>query len=270
MPYYAVKAGRKPGIYLTMLEATLQINGYPNASHAKFDNRIEAYNWLNSTGEPSVGRESVLPVPGAAVTRSAQVRAGAGAGADKIVSKRAVTAGLLLYVNGTCQKISKGLNGTGWGVCVVDACDGSIIRKLFGAVVTNVDSHFFLGANYGSRHTAELTAIGEALLYVRDFCSSQKAYPGPVVLKHVGGYGAKSVLSSYNGSKNFALIQTLRDALETVQTQRGGRKVDWECITSDSNDTGLLCAYDLTGKCIMLRHLCGCMQQLILQGMLQT
>lgn len=36
--YYAVKKGRKNGIYTSWDEARLQVDGYPNSIHKKFSN----------------------------------------------------------------------------------------------------------------------------------------------------------------------------------------------------------------------------------------
>ncbi|GAA5841965.1 hypothetical protein JCM11251_001428 [Rhodosporidiobolus azoricus] len=40
--YYAVRVGRKPGVYLTWDECQQQVNGFPAAKHKKFPSRAEA------------------------------------------------------------------------------------------------------------------------------------------------------------------------------------------------------------------------------------
>jgi len=44
--YYAVAAGRNPGIYTTWNEAEKQVNGFSGARHRKFSNKQEAQSWF--------------------------------------------------------------------------------------------------------------------------------------------------------------------------------------------------------------------------------
>lgn len=99
---------------------------------------------------------------------------------------------LLLFTDGACagnQNVALRHNPAGWGVAVVHApCgggggggseryDGSsvgadprceLLDDLHGPVVLSADSFGYLGAELGSNNTAELSAICEALLYLRD------------------------------------------------------------------------------------------------------
>lgn len=45
--YYAVKQGRKPGIYQTWAEAEVQVKGFPGAIHTKFSSNEQALRYLN-------------------------------------------------------------------------------------------------------------------------------------------------------------------------------------------------------------------------------
>ncbi|MDO4458487.1 MAG: ribonuclease H family protein [Clostridia bacterium] len=47
--YYAVKSGRKTGIFLTWSECKEQIDGFPSAVYKSFLKKEEAENWLNSS-----------------------------------------------------------------------------------------------------------------------------------------------------------------------------------------------------------------------------
>ena len=47
MKIYAVKVGRKPGIYLTWSDCQEQINGFSNAKFKSFSSYDEAHNFLN-------------------------------------------------------------------------------------------------------------------------------------------------------------------------------------------------------------------------------
>ncbi|MER2064293.1 MAG: ribonuclease H family protein [Alkalibacterium sp.] len=46
--YYAVKKGRKPGIYTTWPEAQKQVSGYPSAQFKSFQTKNEAEAYINS------------------------------------------------------------------------------------------------------------------------------------------------------------------------------------------------------------------------------
>jgi ribonuclease HI len=57
----------------------------------------------------------------------------------------------------------------GWGLAVFSLSPSSkalLLAELFGPVVTNSKSGYFLGANAQTNNTAELSAIGEALLWL--------------------------------------------------------------------------------------------------------
>lgn len=61
MPFYAVKVGRKPGIYTTWPEAEAQVKGFSGAQHAKFATRNEAYSFIGAT--PSITTSVVTVRP---------------------------------------------------------------------------------------------------------------------------------------------------------------------------------------------------------------
>lgn len=46
---YAVKVGRKPGIYYSWDEVKEQVNGVSGAEHKRFNNEKDAENWLNGS-----------------------------------------------------------------------------------------------------------------------------------------------------------------------------------------------------------------------------
>jgi ribonuclease HI len=86
---------------------------------------------------------------------------------------------LHLYTDGSCKMNVKSRldRSAGWGVAVyMEFCKCSNITnqlttstpllELFGPVVTDSNSRFFLGAAKQSNNTGELTAIGEALLWL--------------------------------------------------------------------------------------------------------
>ncbi len=72
--YYAVKAGKTPGVYLTWEECKAQVDGYAGALHKSFSSMEEARRYVNgNAGEASVPDgaispdEAVLPGHGEAV-----------------------------------------------------------------------------------------------------------------------------------------------------------------------------------------------------------
>ena len=84
----------------------------------------------------------------------------------------------------------------------------------------------------GSNNTAELTAIGEALIWLAHHCREIEAGRircgfGPVFVRYDSDYAAKSVMGAYNGKKNVGLITRIRqvyaDAQAALQSMR------WSC-----------------------------------------
>ena len=75
----------------------------------------------------------------------------------------------------------------------------------------------------GSNNTAELTAIGEALLWLKDHnydlssSSSSSSAHIPVYIRFDSEYAAKSVLGIYNGDKNKELIVNIRQIYNHVK-----------------------------------------------------
>ena len=131
------------------------------------------------------------------------------------------------------------------------------MAELYGPVVIDSTSPFFLGAAVCSNNTGELTAIGEGLLWLRD-CSSEilckccqsslsssssssssssfsistKACvcrPLSVSIRYDSEYAAKSIQGLFNGDKNKDLINTIRkvynsliNAIETAKDRSEG------------------------------------------------
>lgn len=60
MPYYAVKKGKKPGIYESWEECKAQVHGYKGAEFKKFPDRAMAISYINE-GNDSEGNDSDSP-----------------------------------------------------------------------------------------------------------------------------------------------------------------------------------------------------------------
>lgn len=54
MPFYAVRKGRIPGIYLTWKECEAQVKGYPYPSYRKFDTLEEAENFIGEVKQKKI------------------------------------------------------------------------------------------------------------------------------------------------------------------------------------------------------------------------
>jgi ribonuclease HI len=113
---------------------------------------------------------------------------------------------------------------TGWGVVAVHANSATrqedVVVELFGSVALDASSSFYMGAEVGSNNTAELTAIGEALLWVSSYMSDGQrdgSFPSSCVIRYDSEYAAKSVLGMFNGVKNRPLILTIRSYLEQAR-----------------------------------------------------
>ena len=114
---------------------------------------------------------------------------------------------------------------------VVDEISRHKIVELFGPVVLDKAFPFYMNAIVGSNNTAELTAIGEALLWIRDYGQS---YSGGAVIRYDSEYAAKSIQGIFNGKKNLELITYIRNVLQEVLA--GGRELHWEHVKGHSGD----------------------------------
>ena len=157
----------------------------------------------------------------------------------KKVDSIAKTTSIFLYTDGSCRgnrNVQNTVCPAGWGVCIVRSPEMIVELELFGPVPLSGNSKFFLGAAVGSNNTAELTAIGEALRWLRDFGSIEK-YPGNVCIRYDSEYAAKSVQGIYNGKKNCDLIHRIRLLYKEVSLHRKAEhSVIWEHVKGHSND----------------------------------
>jgi ribonuclease HI len=150
---------------------------------------------------------------------------------------------LVLYTDGGCkgnQNVAHVVNPAGWGVVVVGGGAGESdvagaaapLAELYGPVVTDPSDAFHLGAAVCSNNTGELTAIGEALLWLRDgagehvrcACAAAAACtcrPCAVSIRYDSNYAAKSVMGEFNGEKNKPLITAIRRVYDALRCPGG-------------------------------------------------
>lgn len=152
-----------------------------------------------------------------------------------VAERRALAAGppLALYTDGACKgnkDVKSKSCPAGWGVVVVEDTDGNGSAgsgahsqgrakvELFGPVVLDANSEAFLGAEVCSNNTGELSAICEALLWLRDY----EASPRPAVIYYDSTYAANITTGAYRAQKNQRLAKTAQSLFREVQSSRNG------------------------------------------------
>ena len=150
---------------------------------------------------------------------------------------------LVFYTDGGClgnQNVAHVVNPAGWGVVVLSGGTGEAdvagaiepLAELYGPVVISPTSAFHLGAAVCSNNTGELTAIGEALLWLRDSadermfcaCATEAACtcrPCAMSIRYDSMYAAKSVTGEFNGEKNKPLIMSIRRLYDALKFPSG-------------------------------------------------
>ena len=123
-----------------------------------------------------------------------------------------------------------------------------VVNEMWGPVVLDRASTLSMGAAHGSNNTAELCAIGEALLWLRDEEGSSTQDEGadpakhsrrgaspkqPVLLRHDSKYAANVVTGAYNATKNLELVGTVARLFAQVEAQRPLR---FEHVKAHSNE----------------------------------
>ena len=64
LAFYAVRVGRKPGVYTSWADAAPQVKRFPNAEYRKFGTKAEAEAWFASTDGDQVKTDYVIYVDG--------------------------------------------------------------------------------------------------------------------------------------------------------------------------------------------------------------
>jgi len=135
-------------------------------------------------------------------------------------------ASVSIYVDGSCygnQNVRAKTCNAGWGVVIL-APNETI--ELFGPVVCGESQQGFLGAEVGSNNTGELSAICEALIYVRDTLGCCE-----VCIYHDSTYAANVITGEMKAKKNKALVE--RGAALLLEA-RGSCDVTFEHVKAHS------------------------------------
>lgn len=157
---------------------------------------------------------------------------------------------LSIYVDGSCtgnRDVKRCKNNAGWGV-LVTAPLGAL--QLFGPVVTDSNSQYFLGAEHGSNNTAELSAICEALLWLRDHETSCC----PAVIHYDSKYAANVSTGKWAASKNTEMVSIAQALVDEVMQTR---KLRFEHVKAHSGQlqnehADELAKLGATGSCCRL------------------
>lgn len=146
--------------------------------------------------------------------------------ADASCETPAVEAVWNLFVDGSCpgnRNVREQAAAAGWGVAVgrtpEDACSSlEWTAELYGPVVTDRDSPLSLGAEVGSNNTGELSALGEAMLWLRDEAPGSKTLPAAV--HYDSQYAANIATGRNRAHKNLELASTVQRLYAEIKQQR--------------------------------------------------
>lgn len=213
--FYSVRVGKAPGIYNSWEEAKVNVVGYKGAIHKAFSTLTEAQIFLGDVKNSVLTSKNMIPKH-----RSD----------EKMTDSHYSDDCIVLYTDGSFRNSPP----AGWGVVVLNCSSLDsryhISAELFGRVIIDSSSPFFLGATRASNNTGELTALGEALLWLRDHDKST----GKAIIRYDSEYAANSVQGFYaQATKNLALIGTIKGILRQV---RSHRQITFEHVKAHSSD----------------------------------
>merc|ERR1712032_1726155 len=93
---------------------------------------------------------------------------------------------------------------------------GQAVAELYGPVILDAKAEHFVGAEVGSNNTGELSAVCEALLWLRDFETGNR----PSVICYDSTYAAHITTGRFNAQKNIALARQAQALYREVSAQR--------------------------------------------------
>ena len=124
-----------------------------------------------------------------------------------------------IYTDGSFQPHSPAT--AGWGVAVYsisDLTDTHCLRELYAPVCLDQEDQRFLGAEQASNNTGELTAIAEALTWLKDECPGPPDTPAEII--YDSRYAADLTLGVTEPHANPTLAQTCHALYRTVSRTR--------------------------------------------------
>lgn len=128
---------------------------------------------------------------------------------------------LRLSSDGGCDGNGAGgkWGASGWGVHVSSvSADGSLIElaDLFGPVVTDAESQWFMGASRGTNNTGELSGFGQSLYWLRDVDRTTRT----AVILYDSMWAHNMIEGNWKPDASVAMIRRLQAVLADVRTRR--------------------------------------------------
>ena len=132
--------------------------------------------------------------------------------------------------------------GAGWGVGIFGTNQAQVqhseeteepLFKLSGPVVTEKDSHVFLGAEEATNNTGELTAMMEAMIWMKEEAPDGKNVP--VTIKFDSEYAAGIIRGIMQPKTNKELASK---GLEIYRDLEQTREIKWEWVKGHSEENG--------------------------------
>ena len=142
-----------------------------------------------------------------------------------------------IYTDGGCDESGKGeeSGAAGWGVYIVevDAESGELTLKahLWGPVVTDVKSKWWMGAARGTNQTGELNGIGQALMWLRDVAGGDD----PAAIVYDSMYAANMTQGNFEPNCNKEAVAL---NVKLLAEQGAVRTVHFVHVKGHSGDEG--------------------------------
>ena len=142
-----------------------------------------------------------------------------------------------IYTDGGCNNSGKGKESgaAGWGVYIVevDAESGELSFKahLWGPVVTDEKSRWWMGSRRGTNQTGEVNGIGQALMWLRDVAGGTDA----AVFVYDSMYAANMTQEIYEAQCNKEAVEANVKLLAEVKVDR---EVHFVHVKGHSGDKG--------------------------------
>lgn len=106
----------------------------------------------------------------------------------------------------------------------------SLLAELYGPVVTDPNSKFFMGATVQTNNTGELTAVGEGILWLilnlPKICSSVPTPLTHIVVHSDSDYAIKTCEGMWSGDFNVELYSQVRQYIVELHACIGSLKID--------------------------------------------
>lgn len=228
--YYAVKRGRKRGIFRSWEECKKHVLSYSGARYKKFLTEAEAINFCSSNGPLRNSRAAISTVK-KSKPKKRNVRPSL-VNDDRVFMPDT----MLFYSDGSClgnTNVASVRHPAGWAfVLLLPDFENQKMRlkyQRYNKLTVRNKSEYISGKNLDeillaevtSNNTAELMAIGEIFKFVlynemkNTLCSDHKFTK--ILVRTDSKYAQKSILKIYNGNKNTKLIHDIRNLKEKIE-----------------------------------------------------